>query len=91
MPVDLSGMARLIAEGLKEREPHRSVTFVIQDGLIVKADPALLQAALQNLLNNAWKFSSRTNNPRIEVGRLSAEEIGKIYAEMVLSGIEPPY
>ncbi len=75
--VDLSGMARLITEGLKEREPHRSVTFVIQDGLIVKADPALLQAALQNLLHNAWKFSSRTDNPRIEVGRLCAEEISK--------------
>ena len=74
---DLSEMARVIIQGLKEREPRPSTTVVIQDGLVVKADPALLQAAMQNLLHNAWKFSSKTDRPHIEVGRLSPTESNK--------------
>lgn len=77
VPVDLSEMARVTAEMLKENEPHRPVTIVIHEGLIVKADPSLLQAAMQNLLHNAWKFSSKIDNPRIEVGQLNSDRTGK--------------
>jgi PAS domain S-box-containing protein len=66
--VDLSGLARATADGLKESEPDRVVEFVIGDGFTEKGDGALLGAAIENLLNNAWKFTRNQPNARIEFG-----------------------
>lgn len=66
--VDLSGMAGNIAAELKEQEPQRRVEFVIPAGLTAQGDPALLEIALTNLLENAWKFTSRRPQARIELG-----------------------
>lgn len=67
--VDLSAIAREIAASLAQQHPDRSVRWEIQDGLIVQADKALTQIAMQNLLENAWKFTSKTSDPVIRVGR----------------------
>ncbi len=65
---DLSGLAKMVAKELQEMEPERQVEFVIAEGLIVHGDPHLLRAALQNLLDNAWKFSKKCARTRIEFG-----------------------
>lgn len=67
-PVDLSELARATARHLKEIEPDRSVEFVIRDGFNEEGDRALLGAALQNLLGNAWKFTRQKRDARIEFG-----------------------
>jgi len=67
--VDLSELARTVAESLAQREPGRSVQLRVADGLVANADPSLLRIVLENLLGNAWKFTGRTSHPRIEVGR----------------------
>ncbi len=67
-PVDLSELARATAQHLREIEPDRSVEFVIRDGFTEEGDRALLGAALQNLLGNAWKFTRQKRNARIEFG-----------------------
>jgi PAS domain S-box-containing protein len=66
--VDLSELARATAERLKESQPDRVVEFVIGDGFAEKGDSALLGAALENLLSNAWKFTRNQPNARIEFG-----------------------
>ncbi|MEA2748654.1 MAG: hypothetical protein QOI41_2797 [Myxococcales bacterium] len=66
--VDLSTAARGIARELARDEPERSVDVVVVDGLHTRADPTLVHALLQNLLANAWKFTSRAASARIEVG-----------------------
>lgn len=66
--VDLSATARLVAQDLREREPQRQAQVHIQDGLSAQGDPRLLLAVFQNLLGNAWKFTSRQAQARIEVG-----------------------
>jgi signal transduction histidine kinase len=66
--VDLSTMARGIATVLQQREPHRQVEFVIADGLLAKGDASLLRVVLQNLLGNAWKYTSRRTHARVEFG-----------------------
>ncbi len=68
-PVDLSSMARGIAESLQSTEAQRAVTFDIADGLTARGDPHLLQIALENLLVNAWKFTSKHPRARIEFGQ----------------------
>lgn len=67
-PVDLSAVARRIEQDHREREPQRQAQVHIQEGLHAQGDPRLLSAVLQNLLANAWKFTSRQSLTRIEVG-----------------------
>ena len=55
-------------EALQASEPGRKVEWVVQPELSVKADPELLQVIMENLLGNAWKFSSKIEQSRIEVG-----------------------
>ncbi|HTM45325.1 MAG TPA: MEDS domain-containing protein, partial [Polyangiaceae bacterium] len=68
-PVDLGKIARDVAGGLRASEPNRTIELVVHDGLTAIGDPALLRAMMTNLLGNAWKFTARRANPRIEVGR----------------------
>jgi light-regulated signal transduction histidine kinase (bacteriophytochrome) len=74
-PVDLSSLAKSVAAELQRSEPERKVTFLIQDHLKVLADPRLLKIVLENLLGNAWKFTSKHLTAKIEVGMI--EENGK--------------
>jgi PAS domain S-box-containing protein len=73
--VDLSQLARATAERLRESQPDRAVEFLISDGFTEKGDSALLGAAIENLLSNAWKFTRNQPNARIEFG--SVQEGGQ--------------
>jgi len=66
--VDLSRLARGVASELQTREPERRVDFQIADGVFVQGDRRLLRVALENLLGNAWKFTSGRPQARIEFG-----------------------
>jgi signal transduction histidine kinase len=66
--VDLTEMTREIADSLDEQEPARDLQWVIEEGMTVRADKALIQIAMQNLLENAWKFTGKTDKPVIRVG-----------------------
>jgi light-regulated signal transduction histidine kinase (bacteriophytochrome) len=66
--VDLSAIARVSAAQLSATEPQRTVELVIEDGLRADLDPVLARALIENLLGNAWKFTSKVLTPRIEFG-----------------------
>jgi light-regulated signal transduction histidine kinase (bacteriophytochrome) len=65
---DLSALCLQVLDGLQRDAPERRVELRVQAGLRVRADGRLLQAALEHLLGNAWKFTAHTPAPRIEVG-----------------------
>jgi PAS domain S-box-containing protein len=65
---DLGELARQIVSGLKSSEPSRALKFKLGRGLIASGDSRLLQIALVNLLNNAWKFTGRKAEGFIEFG-----------------------
>jgi len=69
VPVDLSELAAALSGQLREEAPQRRVEFVIEPGLTVLGDRVLLRQMLENLLGNAWKYSSRRERAVIEVGR----------------------
>jgi light-regulated signal transduction histidine kinase (bacteriophytochrome) len=66
--VDLSALSQAIAAELRRRAPDRRVELVIKEGLVVEGDIRLLRVAIENLLENAWKFTGNTPLARIEVG-----------------------
>lgn len=66
--VDLSAIARQIEHDYRQREPERQAQVHIQGDLSAHGDPRLLSAVFQNLLGNAWKFTSKTLLARIDVG-----------------------
>jgi PAS domain S-box-containing protein len=66
--VDLSELATQVVDGLQQTDPGRKVSVQIQPGLVAHGDRELLKILLQNLLDNAWKFTQRTPDPRIVVG-----------------------
>jgi PAS domain S-box-containing protein len=73
-PVDLSAVALRIAADFQSAEPDRRVEFFIAEGLTVEGDARLLRAALENLLSNAWKFTSKQSRAKIEVGAMQQED-----------------
>jgi light-regulated signal transduction histidine kinase (bacteriophytochrome) len=71
--VNLSAMAWTLAANLQKSQPERQVEFVIQPGLNANGDPRLLEIALTNLLGNAFKFTGRTPQARIQFGQTEIE------------------
>jgi PAS domain S-box-containing protein len=71
--VNLSSIAQEIAQNLSAREPERKVTFNIAPGIEVNGDAQFLRGVLENLLGNAWKFTSKRDEARIEFGTTVAE------------------
>ncbi|MDP3682610.1 MAG: ATP-binding protein, partial [Ignavibacteria bacterium] len=66
--INLSEVAREIAGNLHEIQPERQVEFIIQEGIKAFGDGQLLRIVLENLINNAWKFTSKHPSARIEFG-----------------------
>ncbi len=66
-PVDLSALASSIGSELARSRPSH-VELVVEPGLEARADASLVRIALTNLLDNAWKFTAKTEAPRVEVG-----------------------
>jgi signal transduction histidine kinase len=71
-PFDLGAEANEIAAELQRIEPGRRVQFKVEQSVWVTADRSLILAALQNLLRNAWKFSSGREEATIEFGTAPA-------------------
>jgi PAS domain S-box-containing protein len=68
--LNISNLALLIGADYRKRYPDRVVEFQIEDGLEANGDARLLRIVLENLLGNAWKFTSRRSHATIEFGSL---------------------
>jgi len=67
--VDLSQLAMEVVESLKHQAPDRTVDVIVRPAMSVTGDPGLLRIMLENLLGNAWKYTSKRDDARIEFGR----------------------
>ncbi len=90
--VDLSGEAARIAEEIQRREPLRHVCFTIQKQVQALADRRLIVTVLQNLLDNAWKFTSGRDDASIEFGTApSGDAAVCCYVRDNGAGFDPAY
>lgn len=65
--VDLTALARAILDERRRRDPSRDVVAIVDEGVRAPGDPDLLRALLENLLDNAWKYTARVPQAAIEV------------------------
>ena len=73
--VDLSQIARSICDDLRESDPDRKATFIINSGLETYGDVQMIREVLENLLGNAWKFTIKQENAVIEFGSFTDNNV----------------
>ncbi|WP_428623870.1 sensor histidine kinase [Sedimenticola sp.] len=78
--VDISQIAHEVIAELVERDPERQVQVVIQPEMYAQGDARLLRVLMDNLLGNAWKFTSQSDRAEIVVGSEPGSESGCVYS-----------
>ena len=68
-PVDLSRLAADVVSELRRQAPERAVRVQVEPGLTASGDATLLRRVMENLVGNAWKYTSKTEGASIWVGR----------------------
>lgn len=76
--LDLSAMANEILETHRREEPDRSIITIVEPGITAEGDKTLIQTVLQNLLDNAWKFTGHTPSAEIQFG-MTQNGSGPVY------------
>jgi signal transduction histidine kinase len=89
--VNISQLADEIARELRAEQPERKAEFVIAPGLLAKCDSHLVQVALQNLIGNSWKFSSKQEQTRIEIGYNNSNGSSSFYITDNGAGFDPAH
>lgn len=90
-PTDLSEIGSSVVEELRMLQPTREVEFVIAPRLPSESDPRLMRVVLENLLGNAWKFTSKKEYARIEFGKTDDNGSSAFYVKDNGAGFDPAY
>ena len=77
--MDFSAIAHQFERQCREREPGREVLVIIQSGMVINADTTMLFVVMQNLFDNAWKYTSKKAAAQIDVGTMLGDEAETIY------------
>lgn len=88
---DMSALAQQVVTEIGSSQPERQVEFCIEPGLVVNADRRLIRIALENLLGNAWKFTSKHPRARIELGMVDQNGERAYYVRDDGAGFDAAY
>ena len=88
---DLSSISRDISNSLQASMPERNVTFSQAEGIVVQADPSLMRVVMENLLGNAWKYTSKNQSAVIEFGEEEQNGHPVYYVRDNGAGFDPAY
>ncbi|MCU7833865.1 MAG: hypothetical protein KZQ83_01335 [gamma proteobacterium symbiont of Taylorina sp.] len=89
--VDLSVIAIELSENLQQAEPERQVNFTIDKDLTADGDVSLIKAALENLIGNSWKYTSKCEQANIHIGKQVKEEQIVFYIKDNGAGFDMDY
>jgi len=89
--VDISKLAASIMSQLQARDPERRVALVLAPGLSAIGDAGLLSIALTNLFENAWKFTAKVDDARIEFGQRQLDGVPTFFVQDNGAGFDMQY
>jgi len=89
--VDVSALAARVVADRHRQDPTRSVAVTIQPEMTVSADPRLLRIVLENLIENAWKFTGRREHAAIHVGSERSKNETAFHVRDNGAGFDPAY
>ena len=89
--VDLSELARTIIAEFQQKEPERAVGVTVQGGLVAECDSRLIRLMLENLLYNAWKFTSKIAQAEIGFGATVEEGVTTFFVRDNGAGFDMKY
>ncbi|MBI4392740.1 MAG: PAS domain-containing protein [Euryarchaeota archaeon] len=89
--VNLSVLAKTYAEELHKTQPTRKVEVKVEPGVHAEGDPPLLRVVMENLIGNAWKFTSRKENAFIEFGAMKRRDGTVYFVRDDGAGFDPEY
>jgi light-regulated signal transduction histidine kinase (bacteriophytochrome) len=89
--VDLTRLAETILSELQRTHPERSVEYNVLPNLAARGDPRLLQVVLENLLSNAWKYTSKREQAEIEFGAIQEDDQTIFYVRDNGAGFDMAY
>jgi light-regulated signal transduction histidine kinase (bacteriophytochrome) len=89
--VDVSALAESVLSDLRQKYPTRSVQVTIQPGMTVHGDRRLICDLFTNLIANAWKFTSRTEQARIEIGQTTRGAMATLFVRDNGAGFDMAY
>jgi signal transduction histidine kinase len=89
--IDVTQIVEAIVQEMRHKEPARDVEVSVQPGICVHGDRRLIADAFQNLIDNAWKFTSRTAAARIDVGVAQQGPMATLYVRDNGAGFDMAY
>lgn len=89
--VDLSRLVENAVNQLKAASPERQVVVNIAPNVVARGDPSLLQSAINNLIDNAWKYTGKTEHPRVEFGTVLHDGTAAYYVRDNGAGFDMRY
>lgn len=78
-PVDISTLCQEVVSELRESSPGREVSVEIATGLNAFCDLHLMRIVLQNIIGNAWKYTGKSDTPRIEIGQVTSDDRAEFF------------
>jgi signal transduction histidine kinase len=89
--VDVSALAESIVQDMRQKDPTRTVEVLIQPNMAVHGDRRLVGDLFQNLIGNAWKFTSKTGQARIEIGQSTGGALATLFVRDNGAGFDMAY
>lgn len=91
-PIDIAALVKDVFEELKESEPERKVELTMRvESMKVNADPDLVRVLLENLIGNAWKYTGKVTEARIEFGVIRRDDSDSFYVKDNGAGFDMAY
>jgi signal transduction histidine kinase len=77
--VDISELSRITVSKLKLTNPERKVEVIVEKDLSLTGDKGLMEVVLENLIGNAWKYTGKTSNAQIHIGKVTNSDVTEFF------------